>query len=150
MKKNILICVITSLLVSITVFVVGNFFMGNFENKKIADISLNGELSLVAGVIRNSGDGWSLIQDNDHETIGIKEVSQDNEKIIVKYDEQTKVNATTVTVDETMASEGYTVGASVGKSETWILIFDKEGKRINPSDYNNDIGNIWIQGVFKK
>ncbi|WP_230137683.1 hypothetical protein [Peribacillus frigoritolerans] len=105
---------------------------------------------VLGGVIRNLGDGWFFIEDDVHQMIGIKEITQDNEKVIIKYSEKNKVISTTVTVDETMAAEGYTVGASVGKGETWIFIYDKYNNLINPSEYKNAMGNIWIHGIFKR
>lgn len=150
MKKQSVLTFLIALLTSVLVFAAGSYLMGDFENKKIANVAMGDEYSVVAGVIRNEGNGWSLIQDNNHETIGIKEITQDQEKVIVSYNDKEKVNSIAVTVDETMAAEGYSVGASVGVSETWIFIYDKDGNKINPSDYENSTGNIWIQGIFKK
>ena len=150
MKKNLFITIVIALVSSLSVFLIGSYLMGEFENKKVASVELTDEYAVVSGVIRNEGNGWELIQDDSHETIGIIDVSEDSEKIIIKYDEFSKVNSLIATPDETMASEGYVVGASVGVSETWISVYDKNGELVKPIDYINNSGNIWIQGVFKK
>lgn len=146
MKKNIIISVIASIIV----FIVGITIVTKLSYKSIATVSMNNEYNIIAGVIRNSGDGWTLIRNETHESIGIKEVTQDNEKITIKYDANKRVNALSCTVDETMASEGYRVGASVGIDQTWIYIYDKDNKLVDPKNYSNNSGNIWIEGIFKK
>lgn len=115
----------------------------------MSTLIVNDEYTLVAGVIRNSGNGWALLNDDGHEPIGITGVSQDDQKIIITYAPQSKVIALTVTVDETMAAEGYSVGASVGLDTTRIYIYDKDNNAVNPKDYVNKLGNIWIEGYFK-
>lgn len=150
MKKQSVLTFLIALLTSVLVFAAGSYLMGDFENKKIANVAMGDEYSMVAGAIRNEGDGWKLIQDDAHETIGIYEVDQDDEKIIIKYNDFSKVNGLTSVADETMASEGYTVGASVGLSETWLFIYDNENNLVKPSEYKNISGNIWINGIFKK
>ena len=146
MKKNITITIV----ISIIIFIVGTFITQKLNNKTIATINMNDEYNIIAGVIRNEGSGWRLIQNDTHETIGIKTVQQDEEKIIISYDKNSKVNALSCTVDETMASEGYKVGASVGVEKTYIFIYDKDNNVVNPKDYINKNGNIWVEGIFKR
>lgn len=150
MRNIFLTSGIIAVLVSVFSFLALGYIKGDFENKKIASVEMSDDYKIVAGVIRNNGDGWSLIQDNSHETIGITSVEQTEDKIVVKYNKNSKVNSASVTVDETMESEGYSVGASVGDAEMWIQVFNKKGKLINPADYQNKTGNIWIMGFFKK
>ena len=146
MRKNIII----SIIVSIIIFILGIAIVNKLSYKSIATVTMNNEYNIIAGVIRNSGNGWKLIQNETHETIGIKNVTQDDEKITITYDENKKVNALSTTVDETMANEGYKVGASVGVDKTWIYIYDKDNKPVNPNDYSNSKGNIWVEGIFRK
>lgn len=150
MKNTILNTSLVSVIVSISAFLILNYFMGNFENKKVASLNVSEEYTLLAGVIRNEGSGWGLIQDETHETIGIKSVEQTKDMIIVKYDKKSKINSVSVSVDETMAKEGYSVGASVSDAEMRIQVFDKDDRLINPNDYQDDKGNIWISGIYKK
>ena len=102
----------------------------------------------VCGVIRNSGSGWEQIG-GAHHSVNISSITNDTQKITVTYSFSADyVNTTAVTVDETMASGGYVVGASVGLTEMRIYIY-KNGVLINPNNYVNGSGNIWIFGLFE-
>lgn len=152
MKKGIWV-IIMSVGISTIILGGGLFAYDKYKTNEsyhvVASVDLTNEYTIIGGVIRNVGDGWYLIQDESHETIGIDSISQDDKAITIYYKDKQKVNSIAVTVDETMASEGYTVGASVGVNKTLIYLY-KDGKSIKPSDYNNVLGNVWIQGVFKK
>lgn len=149
-KKNIK-TIILSFVISVFVFTTGTILVNWFANSEpITVVNLNDDHTIITGVIRNTGDDWELIQDDGHQAVGITNVSQNNEFITVSYAVMDKVNSIAVTVDEAMASENYVVGASVGLSETHIYIYDKEGNSVSPADYTNELGNIWVQGVFKK
>lgn len=150
MRKNVLITVFLTIITSVIVFIAGNYYTDRLHGGESSSIDFDESYSAIAGVIRNSGQGWDLVQDRGHETLGIKSVSEDDEKISIFYDDKSKVNALSATIDETMASEGYTVGASVGLNITYLYIYDKDQNLVTPSDYLNDKGNIWIQGIFKK
>lgn len=139
---------------TIFLIIISFFFYDGIQNKnsykEIGEVDLREEYAIIAGVIRNEGYGWNLIQDKTHETLGINNVEQDNDSIIIYFDEMEKVNSVAVTVDETMAEEGYHVGASVGTDRMVIIIYDRNNEKINPKKYVNNLGNIWIQGIFKK
>lgn len=137
--KNVILTILTS----VFVVLIASFL---FPNK----LNVNNDYSFVGGVIRNEGNGWSLINDTDHEPLDIRKVETTKESVIVYYSKAEKVISFNVTPDETMASEGYTMGASVGLDKTVISIFDKNHKLINPNDYVNERGNIWLNGIFKK
>lgn len=149
MRKQFVYTSILSILISTLIFGIGVRYFGGFKNNEVVNVEIESDYAIIAGVIRNTGEGWRLIQDNTHETIGITSVSEDNEKIIIKTNDYSKVSSFNVSVDETMAGEGFTVGASVGTSESWIYIYDKDGSLVKPSDYINSSGNIWINGIFK-
>lgn len=148
-KINLKSVVISIIVISSMVVAVLYLFEKSNE-KVVATVELSDNYRIVAGVIRNAGGGWELIQDATHETIGIRGVEQNEDRIIVRYDESSKVNSMAVTADETMSSEGYTAGASVGISETWVYIYDRNGDLVPPNEYKSSTGNIWIQGIFKK
>lgn len=150
MKKNILITVFISIITSVLVFVMMGQIAEKLSEKESVIVDFNEDYTMMAGVIRNEGKGWKLIQDEAHETLGIKSVSSDEEKIIISYDKTSKVNSMSVSVDETMAAEGFTVGASVGLDVTYIFVYDANGDVVQPKKYVNSKGNIWIQGIFKK
>lgn len=154
MRNNLILMVLSSIFFSVIVFIGGTILNERIEEKnsvkKISFVNFNDDYTIVSGVIRNKGAGWELIQDAGHETIGITNVSQDKEKITISYNKTSKVNSIAVTLDETMTSEGFSTGASVGLEETMIYIYNEDGNLVNPIEYTSDSGNIWIQGIFKK
>lgn len=75
------------------------------------------KIRIVAGAIRNTGAGFALISDSEHEPLGIASVTNDTTKITINYDfTATRVLSLVVTPDEIMADNGIFVGASVGTS----------------------------------
>jgi hypothetical protein len=82
---------------------------------------------IIAGVIRwdATAGAWALIEDADHDNTGIDSVTASATAITVNYAgiNATKVCSFIVTVDETFASVGYFVGASVGKTFANISIY---------------------------
>jgi len=78
---------------------------------------------IVAGVIRNDGTGWELLDDSFHTGINIDSVTNDTSKITVDYTSiaATKVITFVVGCDETYASLGYSVGSSVAKTKAEIF-----------------------------
>jgi hypothetical protein len=103
----------------------------------------------IGGTIRNAGDGWHLLDNNGHNPLNITGVNTTDEAVVIFYDTYEKVISFSVTPDETMTSEGFTVGASVGFDRAVISIYDKDHQLINPMDYINGSGNIWISGMFE-
>lgn len=143
MKKTFIISLITSVITSFLVVLLMNNFTSN-------ELKINNNFSFVGGVIRNVGDGWNAIKDDGHEPVGIRKVETTNEAIIIYYSKAFKVISLNVTPDETMAAEGYTMGASVGLDKTIINVYDKNHNLIDPNEYTNKQGNIWVNGVFIK
>lgn len=108
-----------------------------------------GDLDFAGGVIRNTGSGWFIMNNSGHQSIGLSGISQTTTKITVYFSKvYSKVNTCIVTVDDTMASQGYTVGASVGLDKVNIMIFDSDLNVVNPASYTDSGGNIWISGHF--
>jgi len=140
MKKIILTSITTSLiLIFITVLLLNCIYHKKQES----------EYCFIGGTIRNVGDGWFLLDNDGHETLNIIKVETTDKNIIIYYTEYNKVISFSVTPDETMAGEGYTFGASVGLDNAVINVYDKDHNLINPNDYINGGGNIWINGMFK-
>jgi hypothetical protein len=102
----------------------------------------------IGGVIRNSGEGWYPIINEGHTSVNIESVETTEETIIIHYQPVKKVITFITTPDETMASEGYSIGAKVGLDAAYLYIYDKELNQINPKNYVSDSGNIWICGMF--
>jgi hypothetical protein len=109
---------------------------------------------IVAGVVRNSGDGWGLIEDSTHTARNVLRVTEDNNNIIVYYAKPASmVVSLVVTPDEEFASQGYFVGASVGLEACYIRIYKEIGgiiTQINPEDLISNSGNFWIYGIFEE
>lgn len=103
---------------------------------------------MIAGTIRNSGSGWEVLIDKTHSSKNINDVRTEKNRIVIEYDELKTIHTLVATPDETLASEGYSIGASVGTTETWIYIYDISGNTVPPGDYIDDTANIWIYGLF--
>lgn len=102
----------------------------------------------LCAVIRNAGSGWAQIG-GAHKSEGLRAVTNDTKTIAVFYTFTADyVKTVAVTVDETMAAGGYTVGASVGRDRMYIYIY-KDGVLVDPNTYVSGGGNIWIYGLFE-
>jgi len=129
------------------VYFMNNFFFTLFIC--LFSFSANASDYIVAGVIRNTGDGWNVINDNGHNSINICSVSNDEKIITIKYcDKVDKVITFLCVSDETYLK--YSCGSSVSRDEARLyLLKSSNGKRINPNKLNNKNGNFWVYGLFK-
>ena len=82
------------------------------------------QLKFIAGVIRNSGDGWEYINDSGHEPLNLTSVSVDeNGRIEIDYGfTASKVLSLVATPDETFAGL-YSIGGSVGLDKTLFNVY---------------------------
>lgn len=95
------------------------------EPVALQDISSGSKkIKIVAGVIRNSGDGWKYINDAGHEPLNLDTVSVDEYgRIVIGYTfTAKKVLSLVVCPDETFANL-YAAGGSVGLSSTDINVY---------------------------
>lgn len=78
---------------------------------------------IVSGVLRNTGSGWGVLDDNDHIPLNIDSVSNNTSAITIDYSSlnATKVVSLVACPDETFAGK-YDFGASVGKTSSSIAI----------------------------
>ena len=98
--------------------------IGATKTITIPQALLNGDTyKIVAGILRNTGTGWGLLTNSEHDSINVDSVSNDATQITIDYTTLgvSKVISFAVTPDETYAGD-YEVGASVGLSETNIQI----------------------------
>lgn len=105
---------------------------------------------IVAGVIRNNGNGWEIIRDSGHESLHVKSVSNNNLTITIEHSfKASKVVSFMVTPDETFVKEGLTAGASVGLDKTFIYL-SKSGSNAysDPARVVSAKGNFWFYGMF--
>lgn len=106
----------------------------------------------LAGVIRNEGDGWKLIQDATHRPINIDSVETISDSsggsIRINYQSfaPNMVGSVIAAPDETFAGAGFTFGTSVAPGYTDIKI----GAPDQQSDYVYYDGTKWVsqKGVF--
>lgn len=86
----------------------------------------NKSVFFVAGVIRNEGEGWEIINDGDHEPLNISAIRQTTQAIVLTLSETaSKVLAIVVNPDEVFAKD-YSVGTSVGFGTVTIVIYRNE------------------------
>ena len=82
---------------------------------------------IVAGVIRNIGNGWELIEDTNHSNINVLSVTNDTSKITITYNFiAKKVISFVATPDETMSFDNLFMGASVGLNISEIEMFQNK------------------------
>jgi hypothetical protein len=78
---------------------------------------------IVAGVLRNTGSGWSLLDDDVHTPLNIDHAVNDADSIGIAYTFTAKTVGSVVCVpDETFVQRGYMFGASGGVSVADIVI----------------------------
>jgi hypothetical protein len=109
------------------------------------------QYKIVAGVIRNVGNGWELINDTAHEPIHVLSVSNNDLAITINHTFTAKQVVTmTVTPDETFVKDGIKAGASVGLDKTLVYLAH-EGEKLyaNPNTIISAKGNFWFYGVFE-
>lgn len=95
----------------------------------------------IAGVLRNTGAGWSPIQDATHEPTNLGVIETSATQITLNYPEINglKVVSLVAVCDEVLADAGFTVGASVENNRTFLRIH-----RTSPvSDYITYNGTVW-------
>lgn len=114
------------------------------------------DICIVAGVLRNTGDGWKLIEDKSHSSLNCNSVYiiDSAEFVTVDYSgiDAKSVISFVVTPDETFTEQGYSCGASVGLEYSNIYFY-KNSNGINENfDANklvSETGNFWFIGVFE-
>jgi hypothetical protein len=105
----------------------------------------------VVGVIRNTGSGWSIIDDVDHTPLNITSISTTNGAsttgfVTITYGKTAGVVGTLlISPDELYAQNGTVAGASVGLSSANIY-FGKNGVAVSPNSVSSASGNFWIYG----
>ena len=109
----------------------------------------------VAAVLRNDGAGWFALEDEAHAPLNVKAVYNDASSITVEFAVAgTKVRSLIVAPDDTLASAGFSVGASVGLTSAKIDL-GRSGlfgtHRVSPmwvSTKNYKLSNLWLFGLL--
>lgn len=110
---------------------------------------------VIAGAIRNDGEGWRVIHDEDHAPINIASVETTQQAIRVHFAIKGKtIRSFIATPDETLARAGFTIGASVGLRSAELMI-GRPGifgaRHVSPALVDLDDypwSNIWIYGLI--
>lgn len=78
----------------------------------------------ICCAIRNTGAGFVLINDSEHEPVGVASIAQDANTITLNYDfVASQVGSLVVVPDEIMAKNGIIAGASVGLALSVITVY---------------------------
>lgn len=109
----------------------------------------------VAAALRNNGNGWAVISNEQHVPIGIKSVSSNHTSIEIEFDfDADVINTFIVVVDETLAMNGYFVGSSVSIDVARVSLAHRGWlgvDLVDPSDVTVEKypwSNIWVLGQF--
>ena len=100
----------------------------------------------IFGTIRKVGNTWSIINDANHSSYGLKSVKEvSNNRIEVTFDKAyPRVGTASVQADETYAANGYVFGASCGLDKVTISYSNFKNGGANNSNLGIKWSNIWI------
>ena len=103
----------------------------------------------VAGVLRNTGAGWKLLEDEAHEALNLARVVDMGTYLRLDYGRSfLKVGALVVAPDETFAQEGVRAGASVGLMYSNIWMYRADGQMVVPAGLTSRTGNWFVHGTM--
>lgn len=121
-----------------------------------SDLPSDSKLEIIAGSIRNTGDGWKWISDAAHTPVGVTPtVTTSGINLTINYGFTAKRVVTLVaTPDETLAGLGFIIGGSVGTSLTNLQIKapiaftvnTQTGEITAPSYHVNTINSVVTAG----
>ena len=147
MKKLIAVSLSIAIL-CVTLSIFGQMQISEFADKKSADKKVK-----VAGTLKIIDErGWFVVNDENHKPINIGRIEIVKGFIRIYY----TFNASTIhtfiaTPDETLAANGFFLGARVSKNYANILVSRLENgvvRLVDASSIRSDTGNIWFQGLF--
>ncbi len=135
---------------------IGYSVINNEDSYKAVSSISPENICIVAGVIRNTGEGWQFIENEKHGVYNCTGVSVNEDKgsINIEYSgiKAKKVISFIVSPDETFSSLGYTCGASVGLDHAEVYVHKSTSgliTEVNPEKLTSDSGNFWFIGVFE-
>lgn len=108
--------------------------------------------AVVSCALRNTGAGWTVINDGGHTPSGCQGIVQHADHIELQHDVgAVRVSSLTVTVDETYAKAGLRCGASAGFALSRIYLYSGAAgtPALDPSTVTAATGNLWVYGLFK-
>jgi hypothetical protein len=133
---------------------VQNAVLGNplFRHLSSEECRPNG---VVAGVIRNDGEGWAVINDQEHTPINISYVESNARGIVIGFSfVASEIHTFIVGSDETLSRAGIFAGASVDTDKARIVVSRNSFAGpiiISPLWVETGkfpFSNFWIYGLF--
>lgn len=109
-------------------------------------------LALVSCALRNTGSGWTVINDSGHTPSGCTGVVQHADHIELQHVVgAVRVSSLSVTVDETYAKAGLRCGASVGFALSRIYCHTGAAGStpVDPATLTASTGNLWVHGLLR-
>jgi hypothetical protein len=109
-------------------------------------------LAVVSCALRNTGTGWTVINDSGHMPSGCSGVVQRADHLELQHDVgAVRVSSLTVTVDETYAKAGIRCGASVGFALSRIYCHTGAAGTapLEPATLTASTGNLWVYGLLR-
>jgi hypothetical protein len=110
------------------------------------------QFRLLSGAIRNSGTGWTFIDDAAHRPSGFTGLVQHPTYLDLLHPVGARmVSSFQVTPDEAFASRGLRVGASVGLDHTLIYMYTAApvAPAADPAGIVATTGNLWLTGYLE-
>jgi hypothetical protein len=101
----------------------------------------------ITAALRNSGDGWHVIDDGGHEPLGITIGAVTSTTLEILFPNALQVCDVVCGADEGFAKPPYkaTFGASVGLNRA-IIQGTVSGVIFNPQTWSSASANIWVSG----
>ena len=143
MKKLIAACLL------IAVLGIAMSIHGQIQVYKLA-----GNKVEVAGTIRRIDEnGWFVLHDELHTPVNIAEIEIEKKTILIHYTfTASTIHSFIATPDETLAANGYFLGAEVHRDYAAITLSRVNNKGVvelvDPSHLRSKFGNIWLHGLF--
>ena len=143
MKKLMAACLL------IAIFGIALSIYGQIQVYKLADKKVE-----VAGTIKRINEnGWFVLHDEMHTPVNIARIKVENGNILLHYTfTASAIHSFIATPDETLAANGYFVGANVHRDYAVITLSRVNNNGIvglvDPSTISSQFGNIWIHGLF--
>lgn len=103
----------------------------------------------IGGVLRNVTGKWEILSDATHKPLNLTSVTADKVHVMLNVPSGTWIGPFLVTPDETYASLGIFVGASVIQNQARIYLYHMVGGKmcvINPLTLKTALGNLWVMG----
>lgn len=112
---------------------------------------------LLSAVLRNTGNGWHILEDKGHRPTSITRVTTHANRLEIAHPiNALRVSSMQVTPDEALAARGLRVGISAGLDLCFLYLYTAPpptdggpAKPANPATIAVPDGNLWITGFME-